>query len=459
MVNGCDMPRGKMLGGSSSLNWMWYVRGNQGNYDYWASLGNLEWNSRNVWEHFKKSENNTHSPFVEADRGKYHSDNGPLKVSFCGITPPSETIFKEALRELGYPPIKDVNADEHYGYCDLQGTIYGGRRQSTAKAFLIPAKDRDNLEVVENAFVEKVLIDDRNRAIGVQYTYNGTSTRRVYARKEVILSAGSIMSPVLMMLSGIGPARQLLQYNIPVKAILPVGENLWDHISVVLFYSFNPTPTSPTAALDSIYDFAIHSNGSFTAITQLTAFINLQKNRHDPPEIQLVFVSFSSNSSDFVAFLQSMNYKPEIISYLAGVNQVKDVAGEIVILIQPKSRGFICLNGPTAYDKPFIKPNYFDDPDDLNRLTKAMEQQVAFEDTHAYRKNGGKFIRIPLPECDRFPFKSTAYNKCYIKYFSATAYHQVGTCKMGARYDSEAVVDSHLRVYKVRNLRVIDASM
>lgn len=458
MTHGCYLPRGKMLGGSSSMNWMWYVRGNQGNYDYWAHLGNHEWNSKNVWEKFKKSENNTYPPFVDCEHGKYHSDKGPLKVSFCGITPPYESIFKEAGAEQGYPYLQDVNGKDHYGFCDLQGTIYGGRRQSAAKAFLNPIKDRRNLHVVKHAYVEKVLIDDRNRAIGVQYSLNG-ECKKAFARKEVILSAGSIMSPVLLMLSGIGPARQLLQYQIPVKAILPVGENLMDHIASVLYFQFNPTPTSPTAAFDGIYDFAIHSNGSFTALTQLTAFINLQKNKHAPPEIQLVFIYFTSNSSDFGVFLQSMGYRPEIVNYLVKLNQAHDCGVEIVILLQPKSRGYVSMNGPTAYDKPFIKPNFFQHPDDLHTLAKAMEQQVNFEHTQSYRKNGGKFVRIPLPECDRLPFKSIEYNKCYIKYMSATAYHQVGTCKMGPRHDCEAVVDSHLRVYKVRNLRVIDAGM
>lgn len=458
MAKGCFIPRGKMLGGSSSMNWMYYMRGNQGNYDYWASLGNTEWNSSNVWEYFKKSENNTHAPFVQYENGKYHSDKGPLKVSFCGPKPSNEEIFKGAAVELGYPIIADANGNEHYGFTDMQGTIYGGRRQSTAKAFLIPAKNRTNLTVVQNAYVEKVLIDGENRAIGVQYSHNG-SVRHVYARKEAILSAGVIMSPVLMMLSGIGPEQQLQKYNIPVKAVLPVGDNYLDHVAVVLFYSFDPTPSLPTEQLDGIYDFVIHSNGPFTAIAQLTAFINLQKNKTAPPEFQCVFVYFSSNSSDLTAFLQSMDYKTEIVDYLIGVNQVKSVAVEIILLLQPKSLGFIILNGTTAYDKPVIIPNYFDHPDDLDDLAKAMEQQVNFENTRSYRANGGRFIRIPLSECASLPFKSIAYNKCYIKYFSATAYHPVGTCKMGPRNDSTSVVDSRLRVHKVRKLRVIDASM
>lgn len=440
------------------MNWMWYVRGNQGNYDYWARLGNHEWNSKAVWEYFKKSENNTCRKFVEHDQGKYHSDKGPLKVSFCGITPPYETIFKDAGAEQGYPFVKDINGKDHYGFCDLQGTIYGGTRQSSAKAFLCSVKDRPNLHVVTNAYVEKVLIDDRNRAIGVRYSQNG-EIKRAYARKEVILSAGSIMTPMILMLSGVGPARQLLQHKIPVKAISPVGENLWDHIACVLFFQFNPTPTSPTAAFDGIYDFAIHSNGSFTAITQLTAFINLQKDKHAAPEIQLVFVYFSCASPDFAVFLQSMGYIPEICNHLILLNKLHDMAVEIVILLQPKSRGYVTMTRNCPYAKPFIKPHFFKEPEDMETLAKAMEQQVNFEHTHSYRKHGGKFVHLPLPECDRLAYKSIPYNKCYIKYMSATAYHQVGTCKMGPRHDCEAVVDSHLRVYKVRNLRVIDASM
>lgn len=459
--NGCYMPRGKMLGGSSSLNWMYYVRGNQGDFDYWEKLGNPGWGSNSAWEYYKKSENNTYQPFVDADNGKWHSNKGPMKVSFCGFTPPTEQLYIQACAEKGIPFVQDMSTDVHHGVTDVQGTLHQGRRHSVVKAFLVPVMNRPNLRISKNSFVEEILIDCNNVARGVRYKYNGTTMRTVYARKEVICSAGAIMSPVLMMHSGIGPVKQLQKYNIPCKANLQVGENLYDHPGTLLLVSFNPTPPlPPTQPLDNIYQWAVHGSGPLTAILQMWAFLSTNTSRPlNRPDTQVTFVYFPTNSSDMLAFLNTLDLRNDIIQNAVAINAHRDIGFIIPVLIQQQSVGYIRLNGASVYDKPYTNLNFFDVNDDLELMVTAIQNQIALLDTKAFQSVGAKLEYPYLSECDPLPRTSRAYWKCYTKYFSSTAYHQVGTCKMGPKSDRGAVVDARLRVYYVSNLRVVDAGM
>lgn len=462
MEKGCYFPRGKMLGGSSSMNLFMYVRGNQRDYDRWVELGNVGWDSANVWEFFKKSESNTFKPFLEGVNGEYHSDKGPLKVSFCNVTPPYEKLFIEANAEFGLPYTLDVNGNVHIGTMTYQGTIYNGYRESTAAAFLAPVKDRSNLHVIKRAFVEKILVDANNCARGVQYTYKGRSRRVAYARKEVILSAGTYMSPVILMHSGIGPTEQLQKFRISPKVELSVGENLLDHIGSMIFYAFDATfpSTTPTNPLDAVYNLAIHNIGDLAIFPQQGAFLNSHNTSKTLPDTQISFVYFTANSSAIIkAMFASFGVRQEFIQQLIRVNRVKDVAVNYVVLLHPKSRGFVRLNGTSVYDKPIINPNYLVDPDDLDGMVTSMQRQIALQNTKTFRKVGGKVLRIALPECDKFAYLSRRYLKCYAKYFTSTAYHPAGSCKMGPAWDAAAVVDPRLRVYNVHGLRVIDASV
>lgn len=461
MNNGCYIPRGKMLGGSSSMNWMLYVRGNQGDFDYWSDLGNCGWDSATAWKYFKKSENNTYPPFVAANNGADHSDQGPMKVSFCGFTPPYEQIYVAACNEKGIPFNPDINGDNHHGVTDLQGTLYQGRRESVVKAFLIPAMDRPNLTVVKKAFVEKVIFNQQNEAIGVVYNYNGTTHRTVYARKEVILSAGAIMSPVILMHSGIGPTDQLKKYNIQQRVNSPVGKTLYDHVASQLIVTFDPTPPlPPTFPLDEFYDWAIHSSGPLTAMQQQWAFLSTNSSRPlNRPDTQVTFYYFETNSTNMIVFLQTLNIRAEIIAQAALINQFKNVGFIIPYLLQPQSEGYLKLNGASVYDKPLINLNFFGNNEDLELMVSAIEDQIDLIGTAAFQSLGAELLHVPLPECDPLPYLSREYLKCYVSYLSGTAYHQCGTCRMGSLSDPTAVVDARLRVYQVKRLRVVDASV
>lgn len=461
LVNGCLWPRGKMLGGSSGINLMLYVRGFDRDFNRWNSEVKGGWGYEEVLPFFKKSESNQWNPFVEYSDGRYHSELGPLKVGFFGGPNDFAQIFYEAGMEQGIPYIKDINADKHHGFVTLQGTVYNGRRQSTAKAFLIPAKNRTNLHIIKHAFVTKILIDGDNRSYGVQFLLNG-HTFEARANKEVILSAGSIMSPVLLMQSGVGPKKQLQKHMINCKANLPgVGSNLQDHVSVILFFEFQSTaPISPTSDLDNVYNFAVHSNGSWTSagISQLVSFFNTT-DYPSYPDIQTYYSWHTQNSPSLPKFIQMRRFKEEIAGILLEKTKDRNIAVVIVTLVQPKSRGEIRINGSSTNSEPIIEPNYFSDPDDMKTMIRALKQQISFVDTDSYRKNFVKLIRLPLVECDRFNYQSDKYFECYIKYLASTLFHPVGTCKMGTKPDPSAVVDSELKVHCVKGLRTIDASM
>lgn len=452
-----------MLGGSSGMNLMLYVRGLDRDYNQWHAAGNDGWSYEDVLPFFKKSESNQWMPFVEYKGGKYHGNSGPLKVGFYGDATDFAEIFYEAAKERGLPFINDINADEHIGFLYLQGTVFRGRRQSTAKAFLIPAKNRTNLHIVQRAFVEKILINRRNRAHGVRFKLNGKSYKAI-ARKEVVLSAGAVMSPVLLMQSGVGPLQHLQKMNISCKADLPVGSNLMDHLYTLLFFEFNPTPTSPTVNLDAIFNLAVHNDGILTTVgvAQLSMFLNTttdKPQRSTYPDIQTLHFFYTQNSPNLINYIKLRRFNKEISDTLLNKTKTSNIGAILVTLLQPKSTGTIRLNETSAYGKPIIEPNYFHHPDDMATMIRGLRQQFSFADTESYRRNGGKLIRFPLDECDEFKYLSDEYLTCYIQYFAATEYHPCGTCKMGRKSDPSSVVDSHLRVHEVKGLRTIDASM
>lgn len=455
-VNGCYWPRGKMLGGSSSINGMIYVRGTDRDYNRWAAAGNIGWDYESVLPYYKKSEANQYQPFVAYQNGRYHNANGPMKIDFFGDYYESDKIFFEAAKERGVPFGDDINADKHLGYLNAQGTIFQGRRVSTAHAFLIPAMHRPNLRIIKHAFVKKILINDQNRAYGVKFTIKGKKKMKAFAKKEVILSAGTVQSPVLLMISGIGPKKHLEKHNISMKADLQVGKNVMDHVIVNAFFAFNPTETVSTSQFDGIYNFAIYNTGYLVSGRMLSAFVN-SKNDSSYADIQFYPIYFTRNTLS--SYLDDMEYNENIKQTLNKVNENYDVAVIRINLLVPKSKGQILLRSKSACDPPIIKPNYLSENEDMATLVRALKEQIAYSSTKSYRSNGGHFIKIPLDDCDGLKYMSQEYLECYIRSFSYTDYHPVGSSKMGPKYDRSAVVDPQLRVYQIDGLRQIDAGM
>lgn len=446
-----------MLGGSSSSNYMVYLRGNRFDYERWVQAGNTGWDYASNLPYFKKSEGNVQRAFVEYKNGFYHNDSGPLKVDIFGNLTTMDEMFIDAGSEFGIPYINDMNADQTIGFVNLQGNLYQGRRVSSAKAFLIPAKNRKNLNIIKHALVEKILINKTTkRAYGVKFRI-GKHKLKVFARKEVILSAGSVMSPVLLMLSGIGPAKHLTKHKIPIKADLPVGRHLIDHIYAAIWFKFNPTATSPSAKLDSIYNFAIHNTGSLVSTSQITAIFST--NGSIVPDVQIVFHPFTQNSPDLASYSDSLPYKQSIKSQLLEANKKFDLVSIDIVLLHPKSSGRIKLNGTCICNKPNIYPKYYTQRDDMEILLKATKEQLAWIETQSYQENGGEFLKLAIKECDQFTYLSDAYLECYIQYFSTSTFHPAGTSKMGPQSDPSTVVDPQLKVHGVNGLRQIDAGV
>lgn len=409
-------------------------------------------------KYFKRSEGNQQSEFVAYKNGRYHSATGLQKIDLMGNLSSIEQLVLNAAAEKGYPFIQDINSDKLTGYTNLQGTYFNGRRWSAAKSFLIPAKNRKNLHIIKNAFVTKILINKTNEAYAVKFKYKG-KMMKAFCRKEIILSAGSIMSPVLLMKSGIGPRKQLEKYRIEVKSDLPVGRNLIDHLYTMIWFKFKASESySPLNNFDSIYNLAVHNSGSLVSAGALSGFINVANNSIYP-DTQVLVHYYRQADPSLQQYLDLYQFKNNFKEKLLNEQKQNDIVGIVVVNLHPKSRGYIRLNGTSPYNKPIIKPKYFSQADDMKIMLQAMKDQVSFENTKAYRENHGEFIRIPIEECDQFTFKSDDYFKCYIKYSTASTYHPLGSSKMGNFSDSKAVVDPFLRVRNIKGLRQIDAGV
>ncbi|GBN17743.1 L-sorbose 1-dehydrogenase [Araneus ventricosus] len=366
------VPRGKGLGGSSLLNCMLYVRGNKRDYDQWADNGATGWSWRDIYSYFLKAENNTDPEF--ANNG-YHSSGGFLTVS----TPPETNALKEAFaaaaQEVGYE-YRDINGEKQTGFAKIQGTIRDGRRCSTAKAYLIPAEDRDNLHIVNKAYVQKVLINNDKEAYGVRFEKDG-DIYDIRARKEVIVSGGSINSPQILMLSGIGPKEHLEDFGIEVIADLPVGDNLQDHVgNVVLNFEAkhaDPIFLKEAALPSSLLEYKLHATGPTTSLSGIEgmAFLNTKYNdaRLDWPDVEIHLISGSPATDYTQTFRQSVGMPDEVYNKVYKPYLGKSTFTFFPVLLRPKSRGTVRLKSDDPYEYPLIDFNLFQYEEDLDKVS------------------------------------------------------------------------------------------
>jgi choline dehydrogenase len=460
---GSYWPTGKGLGGSSAVNAMLYVRGNRKDYDTWEKLGNPGWNYDEVLKYFKKSEGNQMHWIVELTQGKYHKVNGPLKVdSFNGIETLKTVIYESAF-ELGYVEHMDINTDgNHIGFNTALGTIFGGERHSAAKAFLNPAKSRKNLHIIKNAVVTQLIVDD-DKVKGVKFEVAGKKLE-AHVTKEVIVSAGAVNSPKLLMNSGIGIAEDLKKIGVSVVKDLPVGKNLQDHVIVPLQFQFHKDRAMkhhPQDITDSLYSFLRHRVGKFASIgmSDLLGFINTLDKNATYPDIQYHFFGQPRAMIGYAEFLQVFGLKDEFIAQYVQANENAETVQVCVTLLNPKSRGNIKLRSSNSAEAPLINAGYLTEAEDVETILRGIREFLKFLDTKDFKIHDAELFRYKLDECDQFEYSSDDYWRCFIKYFSSTIYHPCGTCKMGPSTDAEAVVDSRLKVYGLKGLRVVDASI
>ncbi len=423
-------PRGRVLGGSSSLNAMVYVRGHALDYDRWAGNGLAEWSYAHVLPYFKRAET--------CARGgdAYRGDGGPLHVSRGAMRNPLFAAFIAAGQQAGYPYTDDMNGFQQEGFGAMDMTIHRGRRWSAASAYLRPALSRPNMKVVVEALTTRILLEG-TRATGVEFRHRGR-LRQVRARREVILSGGAINSPQLLLLSGIGPADEVGRIGIPAVLDLPgVGRNLQDHLELYVQYACTKPITlhlveNPLTRVRIGLEWFLFKSGLATsAHLEAGAFIR----RNDAvlhPDLQFHFLP---------SLVNDHGRKP------IGRHAFQAHVGPM----RPTSAGYVRLRSADPATHPEIQPCYLATEQDrlemrdAVKLTRDIFAQAAFDPYRGVEIQPGAAVR------------SDAEIDAFVRAKADSAYHPSCTCKMGD--DAMAVVDGSLRVHGIRDLRVVDASI
>ncbi|XP_047511241.1 glucose dehydrogenase [FAD, quinone] [Pieris napi] len=443
----CYWPRGKVLGGTSVMNGMMYMRGSRHDYDGWAAAGNEGWAYDDVLPYFIKSEDNRQ--MHDVDDG-YHGTGGPLTVEQFPYHPPLSHSLLKAGEELGYQ-VRDLNGAIHTGFSIAQTTHRNGSRVSVARAFLRPARHRPNLHVMLNATAARVRINTTTRrayAVDIINSYGRSET--VFANNEIILSAGAIGSPQLLQLSGVGPADVLNRAGVEVIHELPgVGRNLHNHVTHFLSFYLKDNNTAPLNWATAM-EYLLFRDGlmSGTGISEVTAFINTKyvNPEEDNPDIQMFFGGFLADCAKTGMLGESKGEGARSVQMFPAV-------------LRPKSRGRLEIASPDPFQHPKIFANYLTHPDDVKTLIEGIKFAVRLSETGALKKYGIKLDRTPVKGCERYRFGCDAYWECAVRMQTGPENHQAGSCRMGPRGDTLACVDPLLQVQGIDRLRVVDASV
>lgn len=444
---------------------MVYIRGNRRDYDQWEQLGNPGWGWKTVLEYFKKSENNVDPLVANSNGGKFHGRGGFLTVNSFNTDTPLAAQVIEAAKEAGYDEVIDMNAEQHIGFNRLQGTIVNGTRCSPAKAFLASIKDRQNLHVIKHATATQVLFDTDNTVSGVKFLLNGKDELFAKARKEVVLSAGAINTPQLMLLSGIGPEKHLKKHKIRTISNLSVGKNLQDHNVVPIYYKVYESTAKPfdikTEFVDHVYDYLTKRTGplSHHGLSGLTGFVNTVNATDKFPDIQYHYFMGRKQSGRTKLVTSLIGYEEAVLESLLAAEEQADLIGVYVVLMNPKSWGKLKLRSTDPLEHPYIDAGYLYHGDDVKSMIGGIRIQQKIMASSAMKSAEPELVRVNIPGCAGFAYDTDQYWECYVRHMATTLYHPVGTAKMGPDSDREAVVNPRLSVRGVKGLRVVDASM
>ncbi|KOB76996.1 putative ecdysone oxidase [Operophtera brumata] len=440
------MTRGKMLGGSSAANYMFYVRGNREDYQRWAALGHEGWDWDNVTHYFMKSERLNDVAILRSSSANLHGLDG-----YLGISKPfwkSTQRYLDAFRENGHDILADSNGHHQLGYSMPQFTIDQNIRQSTAAAFLSPITRRKNLLVLKCSIGRRVIFDGNKRAVGMEVRLPDRRIVTLRARKEVILSAGAINSPQILMASGIGPKDHLESLGIDVLLDSPsVGANLIDHPIVPVALAGGDDFSSIVENLDLLTNLDKFPTPSLTGYVAL----NVSQTYPDYQSTVFPFPVFSPLPALYCAFVIGLD--DDICVALDKATKSRRTILSVLSLLHPQSRGRVRLQSKDPEVKPLIYSGYYSNENDLENHARYIEHYIAVINTTYFKSVGGFVIDMQIPQCKELVFGSGEYWKCHVLSVSTTQWHAAGTCAMGS------VLDGELRVRGVRGLRVVDASV
>lgn len=424
-------PRGRMLGGSSSLNAQVYIRGHQSDYDDWQQAGNPGWDWKQLLPLFRSVEDN------ERGASEYHGMGGPLRVSDSRSRNELCAAFVQAAQQAGYPLNDDFNGANQDGFGFYQLTQKDGRRWSSADAFLAPVRHRTNLTVISDARATRILMDER-RAVGLAYQQKGNDFE-LKARREVILAGGAVNSPHLLMLSGIGPRAELERHGIPVLHDLPgVGRNLQDHLDIGLVCrspsrkSYGLSFTLLLRLFGALYDYFVRKTGMLTSnVAESGGFLRTRPGL-DRPDVQFHFLPGMVKEHG-----QSLVFGHGYTCH--------------VCCLRPRSAGRIGLKSANPLDDPLIDPAYLDEEEDLETLVAGCEAVNKILAAPAFDPYRGTPLIPPQAVVSKEEIRAA------VRAHAESVYHPVGSCRMGI--DPLAVVDPQLQVHGIEGLRVADASI
>ncbi|XP_076109497.1 glucose dehydrogenase [FAD, quinone]-like [Mytilus galloprovincialis] len=450
-------PRGRVLGGTSCLNTLVYIRGSRHDYNQWAEEGCDGWSYKDVLPYFIKTED--YQMPNEYDSA-YHGKGGYMKLTDSTLTPLVE-VYRRGAEEIGYKTV-DANGEDQIGFSYAQASVHNGERCSTASCYLRPILSRPNLHISIDSFVTKVIIKNKI-ATGVEMLKSNRKLK-ISAKREVIVSAGSINSPQILMLSGLGPKQHLQNLKIPVIADLPVGNNLEDHLQYFVKHKINQSYSlsSESRNMFSSLQYALTRTGPLSG-TGLEAnlfgrMINREESLPNYPDYQILFLSVAHDNFFYDYGLQ-LNLKESVKDLIKTRTSTTEFTS-VLIQQRPKSTGTIRLASKDPFDYPLIQPNYLDHTYDVKSLIAGIRKIQELAASNPLQEIGATLNRQDFDGiCDKAKFDSDEYWECMLRHYAVTCYHPTSTCRMGAKDDPTAVVDTKLRVRGIKGLRVADASV
>ncbi|XP_074042098.1 glucose dehydrogenase [FAD, quinone] [Leptinotarsa decemlineata] len=452
----CSWPRGKVLGGCSVINGMMYTRGTPQDYDNWAAAGNEGWSYKDVLPVFKRFEDNKDiETLVEA---KYHGTGGPLTTTRFNDQPQMAHDILKAAEEIGYKTTTDLNGKDFSGFTIAQSNTRNGVRLSSAKAYLRPARFRPNLHIMLNSTATKIIVNKtggKKTIQGIEFLYQD-KLFSVRVKKEVILAAGALNSPQILLLSGIGPKTELDKVGIEQIHDLPgVGRNLRNHVTFYMSFLLNKLKNTNDLDWASALDYILNRKGpmSSTGMSQVTARINSKY--ADPsgtnPDLQIFFAGFLAKcaQSGEVRALEDPEHP-----------KIPKVLTVSPVTLHPKSKGYVGLRSKDPLKPPVMVANYLTEQADVDVLVAGIRVTQRLANSSVLKeKYGIELPRKDYGDCSKkYGYDTDNFWQCAVRYYTGPENHQACSCKMGPSSDPMAVVDNKLRVHGIEGLRITDAS-